>query len=146
MAWTELTVEHMRGKLSKTELDLLRTLDVEEGQADPLEEILSRTVAEARAHIPALRADPTAAAGLLPKSLHGAALDIARFRLATRLATGARAAGLLLSEPRQRAYTDALQYLRDVARGVIAVEPPPDGDPPAAPAPAHWGSAERFEP
>jgi len=146
MSWTELTADAITSQLGANELQALRTVQLASGQPDPLAEVHTMVIAQVRSYIPALRADPALAPGLLPESLHGVALDIARHRLCTRLAVGSKAAGWLHSEPRQKAYEDAVAYLRDVARGLIAVEPPPAGESPAAPASdGHWGSAERFE-
>lgn len=142
MAWAELTVDAITSQLGAHELQALRTLQLEPGKPDPLTEVQAMVLAQVRSYIPALRADPTVAPGLLPESLHGVTLDVARHRLCTRLAVGAQAAKWLHSEPRQKAYEDALAYLRDVARGLIAVEPPPvSGDPAETPpAQGYWGS------
>lgn len=147
MPWVALTVSDARAALAGAEeQDLLSGL-VATGQPDPLEGELTRVVAEVRSYIPALRSDSTLGAGLLPDTLHGACLDILRLRLATRLAAGRQAADWLVTEPRRKAAEDARAYLKDVSRGLVAIEPPPAGAPPAAqplPASGHFGSDDAF--
>jgi phage gp36-like protein len=145
MSWTTLSQEDVHAQLTSREIELLLGTGLAVGQASPLPDVLSRAVAEVRSYVPALRADSSLAAGLLPQSLHGAALDIIRYRLATRLASGRQASEWLLSEPRQKAYQDALAYLKDVARGLVAVDPLPAGGTPSLGATAgHFGSEEAF--
>lgn len=142
MAWTTLSEDAIRSQLGGAELQALRTVQTETGQSDPLAEVVTMVIAQVRSYIPVLRADPSRAAGLLPESLHGVAIDVARHRLATRLAVGAKAAAWLNSEPRQKAYEEAISYLRDVARGLIAVESPPEGDTPATSDGGGWFGGE----
>lgn len=132
MPWLPLSAESARAALAGAqEQDLLCAAPA--GQADPLAEELGRVVALVRGYIPALRTNPGLGAGLLPDTLHAPCLDILRLRLATRLASGRAAGEWLLSEPRRKAADDAFAYLKDVARGLVAVEPPPDGGASAAP-------------
>jgi hypothetical protein len=135
MPWTALSAEALKSQLSAQELEALRTFDLAAGQGDPLTEVLLRTVLEVRGYIPALRPDLGAAAGLLPDTLHGATVDMVRYRLCSRLASGPKAAAWLLTEPRTKAYEQAIYLLKDVARGLVAVEPPPTSTPSAAPPP-----------
>jgi phage gp36-like protein len=145
MAWIALTSDAVQSQLSGRELELLTGGGLADGQPSPLADVLARAVAEVRSYIPALRPDPSLVEGCLPESLHGAVLELVRYRLATRLASGRQAAEWLLSEPRQRAYQDALAYLKDVARGLVAVEPPPTGNQPAQ-ASGQFGSDPSFNP
>lgn len=147
MAWTALTVAAARTALAGAdEQDLLSGLTAV-GQPDPLESELPGVIAVVRSYIPALRADQTLGAGLLPDTLHGVCVDMLRLRLATRLAAGRQASDWLVTEPRRKAAEDAVNYLKDVAKGLVAVEPPPAGAPPAddplAPGGYH-GSDEAF--
>lgn len=126
MAWLPLTPESARTALAGTaEQDLLCSAP---GGVDPLGDELGRVLALARGYIPSLRANPGLSPGLLPDMLHGACLDILRLRLATRLAAGRAAGEWLVTEPRRKAAEEAMAYLKDVARGLVAVEPPPDGE------------------
>ncbi len=139
MAWTALTVSDARAAIAGAdEQDLLAGLTAS-GQPDPIEAELARVIAEVRSYIPALRVDPSLGAGLLPDTLFGVCVDILRLRLATRLAAGRQASEWLVTEPRRKAAEDARAYLRDVARGLIAVEAPPPSVPPAEDALAPGG-------
>lgn len=146
MAWTTITEDSIRSQLGAAELQALRGVETTPGQSDPLTEVINLVVAQTRSYLPVLRGDPGQAPGLLPESLHGVAVDMIRHRLGTRLAVGSQAAGWLNSAPRQKAYEEAIAYLRDVSRGFIAVEAPPAGAAPANPTtpPGDWGSEERF--
>lgn len=131
MAWTALTVSAARAAIAGAdEQDLLAGFTAP-GQPDPFDGDLARVVAEVRSYIPALRVDQTLGAGLLPDTLHGVCLDILRLRLATRLAAGRQASEWLVTEPRRKAAEDARSYLKDVAKGLVSVEAPPAGVPPA---------------
>jgi len=149
MAWTALTVSAARAAIAGAdEQDLLAGLTAT-GQPDPFADELPRVIAEVRSYIPALRVDQSLGAGLLPDTLFGACLDILRLRLATRLAAGRQASEWLVTEPRRKAAEDARAYLKDVARGLVAVEPPPPGVPPAEDpleAGGYHGSDEPFVP
>jgi hypothetical protein len=132
MPWLPITVESARAALAgAAEQDLLCATTP--GQPDPLAEELGRVLAMVRSYIPSLRANPGLGAGLLPDLLHASCLDILRLRLATRLAAGRAAGEWLVTEPRRKAAEEAMSYLKDIARGIVAIEPPPDGGAPAAP-------------
>lgn len=132
MPWLALTSEMARTALAGPEEQAL-LCEASQWPSDPLADELGRVVAMARSYIPQLRANPGLSAGLLPDTLHAPCLDILRLRLATRLAAGRAAGEWLVSEPRRKAAEEALSYLKDVARGIVAVEPPPDAGTSAAP-------------
>lgn len=121
--WTTLTVDQLRDRLTAAELAAMRSVQVEGDQLDPATEALRRSVDEARGYL-GVRPDSTLGpAGTVPPQLEGAVLDIARYRLCTRLAVG-RIGETFLTESRSQEYKDALRLLRDMADGKFAVEQP----------------------
>lgn len=121
--WITLTVDQLRDRLTSTEVAALRSVQVEGDQTDPAEEALRRSIDEARGYLGVRPESTLGPAGTVPPQLEGAVLDIARYRLCTRLAVG-RIGETLLSESRTQEYKDALRLLRDMADGKFAVEDP----------------------
>lgn len=101
----------------------MRNIQLDEGQIDPLIEVLARTVDEARGFLGARPHATMGPEGTIPPQLLGPVLDIARYRLCSRLAVGPLS-DMLLSEAREREYQDAIRILRDTAKGVFSVESP----------------------
>lgn len=124
MPWISITEAGVRSRLADRELSALRSAARAEGQADPLDEVIARTVDEIRGYIAANSANRLGVAGRIPAQLEGAALAIIRYRLATRLPVAS-----LLTEERKEEHRDALTLLRDVAAGRFAVEAPDEAGP-----------------
>jgi phage gp36-like protein len=124
MAWITISEDAIRSKLAAVELQALRTAALADGQADPLPEIVARTVDEVRGYIGACERNRLGPAGTIPAQLESAALAIVRYRLATRLPVRT-----LLTEERKEEQRDALTLLRDVAACRYAVEQPDEAGP-----------------
>jgi phage gp36-like protein len=123
MSWTAITATDLQTRLTGGELTALRTAALSSGQTDPLPDILSRAIDECRGYLAARPGGSMGEAGTLPVQIHGAALDIARYRLCTRLSLG-KLGETFLPEARYNEYKDALALLRDVQAGKCIVEAP----------------------
>jgi phage gp36-like protein len=119
MTWAAPTSNDLRTRLTGPELSALAGAAKASGQGDPTPEILARAVDECRGYLAARPAGDMGPAGTLPPQALGACLDIARYRLCSRLPVAS-----LLTEARYNEYKDALQWLRDVQAGRCAVEAP----------------------
>lgn len=126
MSWIVITEAAVRSTLAAAELSALRTVQLAAGQADPLAEIIARTVDEVRGYVAAYSQNRLGADGTIPAELESAALALVRYRLATRLPIKT-----LLTDARKDEQRDALTLLRDVAGGRFAIVPPDDGGTPA---------------
>lgn len=124
MAWIELTVERVQGRLTGPELTAMRQAALGQDQPDPLPEIIAQVTAETRGYVAACRSNRLGPAGTIPPQLEGAALNLIRHRLATRLPTDR-----LLTEARKNEREAAIQLLRDVAACRFTVEQPPETGP-----------------
>jgi len=123
--WILLTVDAFRSRLTSAELTALRTVQVDTHQPDPADEALRRSVEEARGYLGARPGGKLGPMRTVPPQLEGPVMDLARYRLCTRLAVG-RVGSTLLPEAREQEYKDALRLLRDVAAGKYSVEDPED--------------------
>lgn len=137
MSWTAISESAVRSTLAAAELSALRTVQLADGQADPLAEIIARTTEEVRGYVaanPVNRLDDDATT--IPGELESAALALIRYRLATRLPIKT-----LLTDARKDEQRDALTLLRDVAAGRFAIIQPDDGGAPASDI-GYYGSEE----
>jgi phage gp36-like protein len=125
MSWRVLTAADVQTQLSGDELEKLQTLSLVNGQADPLPGIITQVSDEVRGYIRANSANKMDASAKLPPEVIGAAIVIARWRLCGRLAIGG-SAQLLMTPQREKDYSDAIEFLKAVAKGEIAVEQPAD--------------------
>lgn len=119
--WITLTEEDILTRLAGAELAAYRTAAKAVGQDDPLPEVLSAVTDEVRGYVAGCSANRLGDAGTLPGRLKSAALDLARYRLTTRLP-------VRISDARQREYENAIRLLEQVARCHFAVEDPVSGD------------------
>lgn len=127
MAWRSLTARDVQTQLSADELDDLQSFSLADGQTDPLPEIIGQVTDECRGYIMANARNKLGPSGTIPPQVIGAAVSIVRWRLAGRLGIG-KAAEQLQTPQRQQDYSDATQFLKDIAAGKISVEQPPDED------------------
>ena len=117
MAWVTITPEEVRWKISDEEFEATQTYDLASGQADPLPEVVSLTLAEVRGYIPRTCINPDSS--LIPPELKDTALIVAREKAIARLAGG----DCSMTEVRSRELEFAIQRLRDTARGQFYIEP-----------------------
>lgn len=123
MSWITITEEDVKTRLAGAELTAFKTAALSPGQSNPLPEIISQVTDEIRGYVAACAHNTLDAAGTVPPRLLAPALNMIRYRLATRL-PGMKG---LIDELRQKEYNDALAVLKDVAACRFAVEDP-DGD------------------
>lgn len=134
MAWVTVSEDMLSSRLTVAEMSALRYTQTEAG--DPTEEILDRVVEEARGYLGA-RPDggSLGPSGTVPSQVLGPVLDIARYRLLSRLAVG-RGAGNLVTDARITEYKDALQTLKDIASGAFRISEPATAAETLKPAPS----------
>lgn len=120
MSWITLTADDVLRSLTGAERSAVRTAATAEGQADPLLEILGDVVREVRGYVAANTANTLGDGATIPDELKNAALSRARFESLTRLPVGRS----LLTEDRVKANEQAIQLLRDVARGAFRIAQP----------------------
>jgi hypothetical protein len=118
MAWTTITVENVKTRLTGAELTALQSSALASGQSDPLPEICVQVVDEVRGYIAAggfaLETGTT-----VPSKLLGASLAIIRYRLATRLPVKS-----LLDDNRVKENEAAIRLLESVAARRFLIEEP----------------------
>src|ERR1051325_10661876 len=123
MAWLPITSDDVKTRLSSEEVELLQTAATDEGQADPLPEVINQVTDECRGYIAAKAGNTLGPAGTLPPQTRSAAISMIVWRLAGRLAIG-KAGEMMRSPSRQQDYQDAISMLKDIAKGSMAVEQP----------------------
>jgi phage gp36-like protein len=117
MSWITLTPDDILLRLAGAEKAAYTTAALAGGQSDPLPEILEQVTDEVRGYIAACASNTLGPAGTLPPRLRLAALDIARYRLVTRLPNR-------LTDERKEEYRNAIKLLESVASCKFAVEDP----------------------
>lgn len=144
MAWTTLTADEIRTRLSGPELDLVKSAALESGQQDPLPEVIVQVINEVRGYILAYRTNKLGPQETIPPQLQSAAISIIRWRMAGRVAVGS-AGSMMQSESRRKEYEDAMAVLKDVAAGKFVVEQPEiEGPEIIATHPSRYGSDEKL--
>lgn len=121
MSWTTIETSAVKSRLATAELNALRSLQLAEGQADPLEEVIQRVVQEVRGYVATCPQNRLSTGQTVPSSLKDAALALIRYRLATRLPVRS-----LLTEERKEEGRDALTLLRRVADCKFVIDQPDD--------------------
>jgi phage gp36-like protein len=114
--WREITEDDLRGVLNEAEYSAYQSAVTGDGQ-DPAADAIAAAVGQARGYIAASPQNTLEAGLTLPARCILAVCHIIRVELLTRL-------DLEVSEPRMAAKRDAIQFLRDVAAGKVAVEDP----------------------
>lgn len=117
MAWVLLDDEELNRMFAAPELEAARTLVLEDGQEDPVPEILTATIDEARGRISACKDNTLGPAGTLPSAVIHHVLAMVRFRVWNRL-------GLDLSDSRTKEFQSAETFFRDVANCKVNIERP----------------------
>ena len=123
MSWSALTTANVKTRLTGAELAAMQTAALSAGQTDPLPDIITQVTDEVRGYVAANRKNTLGAAGTLPSKLHGAALAMIRYRLATRLPVKS-----LLTEDRVKENEAAIRLMEQVAAGKFSIEDPTSGD------------------
>lgn len=119
MAWRLPTSEDLIAALSQVEVDEYKKSPEFESSADPTALILSDTAELVRGYCRrgenkgSLKMHPTE--GYIPASLMNPAMDIAAFRVLKRF-------NLDITDPRKKAYDEAMQILRDISEEKIIPE------------------------
>jgi phage gp36-like protein len=141
MSWITLTPAHVDESLSAAELDALRSLQLADGQADPVPEAIARTCTQVNGYVAAQAGHPVGQAGTIPEELLTSAISIVRWRVIGRLPVK-----LFTTENRRKEYEDAIAELKDVAKGTFAISFPADPaeDQPRPAADGAWGSATKI--
>ena len=111
MAWIEVTLDHLKGKLTGPEVSALQTAALAEGQQDPIPEETERVVREVRGYVAACKQNVIAPGITIPEELLDATLAILVVRINTRLPSK-----VLLTEERMDAKNDALRLMNMVAQ------------------------------
>ena len=123
MSWRVITEADVLTQLSGDELEKLQTLSLADDQVDPLPGIMTQVSDEVRGYVRGNSANKMDTSPKLPPEVIGAAITISRWRLCGRLAIGG-SAQLLMTPQREKDYSDAIEFLKLVAKGEIAVEQP----------------------
>lgn len=116
MSWLTLTAQHLAEGLTGLELTALRTLQLDQGQTDPVPDALTRTTYEVRGYVAAFHGTAVGQPGTIPEELLSSAIAIARWRVLGRLPVKQ-----LATDGRRKEYEDAIAQLRDVAAGKFAI-------------------------
>lgn len=133
--WIEITASSIQAALSGPELAAYQSAALADGQGDPLHEIISQAVEEARGYI-ASGSFALEVGATIPFRLQRSVVSLIRYRLITRLPI--RSGELL--EHRRREYDDAIRLLERVAEGKFNIEEPEETDPTEPPARGRFGS------
>lgn len=123
--WITLTADDLKQGLSGPEVSALSTAALASGQGDPLPAVVLDVIREVRGYISAHPSNVLGAGDTIPDTLKATAIARVRFEAFTRLPVKES----LLTEARQKANEAALQRLRDVARGMFAIQEPTTPDP-----------------
>ncbi len=123
MAWRALNEADLAGHLSDTELQRIRAAAVGKN-GDPIADTLLGIANTIRGYISAHPANRLGPDGTIPEELVDCAMHIAVVHVWTRVGGG-------LLDPkglRKEAADEAMKLLRDVAKGLFRVQPPPTAD------------------
>jgi len=129
MSWITITTGDVQTRLTGPEMDAFRTAATAFGQVDPLPEIIAQVVDEIRGYIAACSENRLGAAGTIPPRLLATAINIIRYRYATRLP----GMSSLIDPLRVAEYNDALRLLQQVAACDFSIEDPDGRDGSATP-------------
>jgi len=138
--WVTITENDILTRLAAPEVNALKTAATAQGQENPLPEILAAVVREVRGYVAAFPGNKLGPDGTIPDELQVAALNRARYELATRLPVAS-----LLTDARKESNADAIARLRDVAKGTLRIVQPPHPKPAEQATPklrGYWGSAK----
>jgi Protein of unknown function (DUF1320) len=145
MSWDTITADDVKGRFSGTELDIIQTAALADGQADPLPAVIAQAIDQCRGYIAARAGNTLGPAGTVPIQVRQAALAIIVWVLPGRLAIG-KAGEMLRSQSRADDYKDAVSLLKDIAGGKMVVEQPETPGPETISAPpGKWGSNDKID-
>lgn len=115
--WTTVSESDLLTVVSGAELSAYRAAALAEAQGDPVAAVLLAAVNECRGRIAAHASNRLASGATIPAALLPHCLVLARQRVFSRLP-------VKISQARQDEYTEAQSYLRDVAKGLVAIDQP----------------------
>lgn len=120
MSWRAITEADLLLKMSGGELAALRSASLGEGQADPLASQLSQLTDYVRGYIVAHAANTLGPAGTLPERIIPPAIDYLIGDVSGRVA------GMFIdiNGIRAKAYDNAIQLFRDIAKGSFVPDVP----------------------
>lgn len=120
MSWRAITEADVLTVISAPELEAFRSAALGDGQADPVEAVITQTTADVQGYVGANRANRVGPAGTIPETLLQTALDYMLLKIMSR------SAGVIIDPEgaRKAAGERAERRLRDVAAGAFAVEQP----------------------
>lgn len=124
--WRELTEADLLTVVDNDELEAYRDRATSDAGTDPVPALLANAVHECRDRIRANRDNTLAPGATLPPGMIGRCLVIVRHRVLTIIKAK-------VGEDRAKEYEDAMAYLRDVAKGLVAVPQPEEASPEAPP-------------
>jgi hypothetical protein len=119
--WIELIEAHLLTRMSGVELDRLRSAVLEEGQADPVQDVFDQVTRKVRSRVAACMQNKLGPEGTIPDELLDDALALCVMKVMTR-------PGGTTIDPEEQRAKDAVQAeanLRDAANCKIAIEQPP---------------------
>jgi len=124
MSWRAITESDLLTRMSGPELEAFREAALGDTQGDPVSSVITQITNTVRGYIAACDRNTIGAAGAIPETLLGTALDLILIEIQTR------AAGILIDpeEIRRQKMDRAERLLRDVAACRFAIEQPESGD------------------
>jgi len=117
--WREVTEADLRTVIDNEELELYRERATSPAGNDPFDELILNAVNECRDRIRANRDNKLAAGNTLPNGMIARCLVLIRHRVLTLVKPS-------IGEDRRREMESTEQYLRDVAKGLVAIAQPDD--------------------
>lgn len=119
MSWITITTDDVKTRLAGAEINAYQTAALSQGQSDPLPEIISGVIKEARSRVAACPHNKLGDGETIPEEILHHVLNIIRYRLITRLP-------LRVSDDRRKEYEDGIKFLDQVAACKVAIVQPED--------------------
>lgn len=116
-SWQTVSESDLTTVVSGAELSAYRTAALADGQADPVAAVITAAVNECRGRIAAHPKNKLASGETIPAALLPHVLVLARQRIFSRLP-------VKISQARQDEYSETQAFLRDVAKGLVAIDQP----------------------
>ena len=117
MSWITITEDDLLTVMSGPELKAIRAAALKTDQPDPVEPTLLQVADQVRGSVGACENNRLGVTGTIPQKLLTTALDIAAYRIPSRV-------GITPKESRTNLYKDALALLKEVAACRFDIEEP----------------------